>query len=142
MRRSASEILRNLERRIARLERKSSTNRRAARQARSITDAIRLLKRKFPQASESMITEEVIGMVHGLYENLHETIRYMDEDEYKRDYADAYPELVKAGLLGEEQWDHDSSRELRNANEVNMIAGMYSGEDIAEWAGDMIADML
>jgi hypothetical protein len=125
-----------------RSERQSSTNRMAKRYARSITDAIKILKEKFPQVKESMIAEEVEGMVEGLYENLHETIRDMDEEEYKTDYAEAYPQLVKAGLLGEEQWEHNGSRELRNLKEINMIAEMYDGRDLAEYTADMLQDMI
>lgn len=137
MRKSASEILRNLENRVARLERK------AARYGKVITGAISILKRKFPSASESLIEREVVSQVHNLYENMHEIIHVMDDDQYREEFADLFPALVRAGLLGEEQWKHNSNRELKGDREINLFAEEYvDASDLAEYSEDSIKDAL
>ena len=90
-----------------------------------------------------MIAEKVIETVHALYENLHETIRSTDEDEYIEYYVELYPKLVKAGIIGDEQYTHNTSRKLKDLREVDLLAEeMYEAKDLAEYTIDMYSDML
>lgn len=139
----ASEVLRSLEMRVARLERKASTSRRASKFGRSISGAIVKLQRKFPGVPESTIAEGVVNTIHSLYENLHDIIRGMEDEEYEEEYADLFPSLVRAGLLGKTLDDHNGSRKLRNSKEVNLFAEeMYDADDLARLSEDMVDSML
>ena len=140
MRRSASEIIRGLENRVARLERQSSTNRRARKYGKAITDAVRMLKKEVGDADASEIEVVVVELVHYKFEDLLREIEDRGpnaEEYYENEVVNKYPALVKAGILSAEIWiQHpkiirDRYR-LKNLKEVNLFAECIGARKLAE----------
>ena len=130
MRRSASEILRNLERRVARLERNTSTRRTAGGRGYSlvIKALVALSLVRDERHAASILTQRFDGMLDNW------------SDMGQRDYEEYMEEEIAAGVMAE-RWQ-DNNTDDKRWQEKYFDFYIKSDRDAGEWVYSEIEDLL
>lgn len=140
MRRSASEILRNLERRVARLERKTSTSRRASRTPFFDKVVREVLRATGGMIKVSAIVDQCIQLVDMYIDNWRE---YSDEEYEEIVSAPRMQKLIQKGILGATYRETASIRHSDSDRSL-LAEALFQGDadDMAEIVADYFEDML